>query len=421
LIDSTLRQARRRPPRDSPIHPETCMTRALDDRSPLSFKVRNGHARSPVLAGGAGRDVFRVDTWQLPGHQREAIVSAGAAGDAWRVTSDEGLHLKGTDLAPFPFGYFNAGLQGDLMHRLRDGAAAAGIALQALELGVNSEYALTGSFALGNACALAAPAQIEIRLRTGAGDDAVSSLVRDALAASPALAILRSPVPCRFALYVNGCRVVPGALAHTPTADAVDPDLACPVGPRPLAGGGGEDAVRKTAVKEDGTPTVAPPGSTTRMVRYVTGSGRLLDAAGRTEVEAWLQYPGSSHFIFRGDEGAGAGAPSGLALLSAGMAFCYMTQLSRTIEHLPSMAPFRHGRGARVVQTASFAIARGAQNRFTGACDSIDTHVFLNADAPAALHVELATHAARGCFLRAAAAAALAPVPRVMHNGRLIA
>jgi hypothetical protein len=386
------------------------MTRALDDRSPLSYRVRHGEP--------AGGGVFRVDAWQLPGHQREAIASDGAAGPAWRLTSDEGLHLKGTDLAPFPFGYFNAGLQVDLLRRLRDAAATAGIALQAVETSLDSEYALTGSFALGNACALAAPARIEVRVESNASSAAIAALVAAALAASPVLALLRAPVACRYALRVDGRpQALPG-LAAAPAVDAVDPDSAWPGGPRPLAGGGGEDAVLKTAVKEAGTPTIAPPGTTTRMVRNVTGHGRLVDADGGTAVETWLQYPGASHFVFRGDAGAAARAPCGLTLLSAGLAFCFMTQLSRTLEHLPAMAPLRGMRGARVVQTTAFGAAAAP---LTARCGGIDTCVFLDGGAPAALYAELVMLAARGCFLRAAAAAALAPMLRVMHNGALLA
>jgi len=111
---------------------------------PLAFKVLQGQGRSPVLADCQGRDVFKVEARQLVGHQREAVVTEGASGSAWRVTSDEGIHLKGTDLAPFPFGFFNAGLQGDLFHRIRCGAAAGGIVLDALEIDLANEYWLTG-------------------------------------------------------------------------------------------------------------------------------------------------------------------------------------------------------------------------------------------------------------------------------------
>ena len=50
------------------------------------------------------------------------------------MLSDEGLHLKGTDLAPFPFGYFNAGLQGDLIRCIRNAAARQGVDLESLDI-----------------------------------------------------------------------------------------------------------------------------------------------------------------------------------------------------------------------------------------------------------------------------------------------
>jgi hypothetical protein len=89
---------------------------------PLAFKTRQGRARSAVVALGQGRDVFKVEARQLAGHQKEAVVTEGEAGAAWRLASDEGKHLKGTDLAPFPLGFFNAGLHADLINRVLRGA-----------------------------------------------------------------------------------------------------------------------------------------------------------------------------------------------------------------------------------------------------------------------------------------------------------
>jgi hypothetical protein len=79
---------------------------------PLAFRLRQGRGRSPLL--GTGRDVIKVEARQLAGHQKEAVVTEGAKGNAWRLTSDEGKHLRGSDLAPFPLGFFNAGMQSDL-------------------------------------------------------------------------------------------------------------------------------------------------------------------------------------------------------------------------------------------------------------------------------------------------------------------
>ena len=92
---------------------------------PLAFKVR----QSTAQFSASGRDVIKVEARQMAGHQKEAVVTAGANGSAWRLTSDEGKHLRGTDLAPFPLGFFNAGMQSDLYGRIRTLAATRGIAL----------------------------------------------------------------------------------------------------------------------------------------------------------------------------------------------------------------------------------------------------------------------------------------------------
>jgi hypothetical protein len=108
---------------------------------PLPFRVRQGRGRSLL-----GRDVIKVEARQMAGHQKEAVVTEGVDGSTWRLTSDEGKHLRGTDLAPFPLGFFNAGMHSDLYGRIRTLAATRNIALDAVEIRVTNHYWLTGSF-----------------------------------------------------------------------------------------------------------------------------------------------------------------------------------------------------------------------------------------------------------------------------------
>jgi hypothetical protein len=103
---------------------------------PLAFRLRQGRGRSPLLGGG--RDVIKVEARQLAGHQKEAVVTEGVDGSSWRLTSDEGKHLRGTDLAPFPLGFFNAGMQSDLYGRIRTLAATRNIALDDVEIRVTN-------------------------------------------------------------------------------------------------------------------------------------------------------------------------------------------------------------------------------------------------------------------------------------------
>jgi hypothetical protein len=378
------------------------LTFDAESAGPLAFKLRPGRRRLRRAAYGPAREVFKVEARHVGGHLREAVVSAGDDGSAWRMLSDEGLHLKGTDLAPFPFGYFNAGLQGDLLGCIRDAAIARDIALTAVDIALDNEYWLTGSFALGTGQGHAEPTHVEINLRSTASAAAISELVDAALAASPALALLRTPLTNTFALYINGRRRKVEGVVSSQAADVADPFARYTAAPQPVGGAGFLALIEKTARREAGTVTIAPSATTTRITRKVKGRGRLVDASGMTEIETWLELPGMSHFLFRSDEGAGDRAPSGLALLSAGLAFCYMTQLARYVESMKLAV------GAiRLVQFNPYS---------NGAAEAVDTHLFLNGNAPEEVQTNLLTIAARTCYLHATVAATLPPVVRVVHN-----
>ncbi len=79
----------------------------------------------------------------------------------------------------------------------------------------------------------------------------------------------------------------------------------------------------------------------------------------------------SSVFEFTADETATATAPTGLGLATAGIAFCYITQISRYIEHmkLPS-------HGVRLVQYSPYGVI-SAMRGTTAPCD---THLFFNGE-----------------------------------------
>ncbi len=364
---------------------------------PLVFRSRAG--RPPRLDGAC--ETFKVDARHVGGHVREAVVSAGEEASAWRLLSDEGLHLKGTDLAPFPFGYFNAGLQGDLIRCIRNAAARQGVDLESLDIVLDNEYWLTGSFALGTGQGHAEPTRIQIDMRSNASAAAVAAVIVAAVEASPALALLRTPLVNTFALYINGRRRTVADVAASPAADVVDPFLRYQAPPR--AHSDAAETIEKLSVREGGEIAIAPSATTTRITRKVTGRGRLVDASGMTDIETWLQLPGMSHFAFRSDEGGGDRAPCGLALLSAGLAFCYMTQIARYVDAMKLAVG-----SVRLVQFSPFQ---------AGAAEGFDTHLFLNGEAVDEVQSNLLTIAARTCYLHATMAAALPPVVRLRHNG----
>jgi uncharacterized OsmC-like protein len=369
---------------------------------PLGFKLRQGSG------GAGGRQTIKVEARQMAGHQKEAVVT-DRTGDAWRLTSDEGKHLRGTDLAPFPLGFFNAGLQSDLSGWLGALAAARDIALDDVEVSVVNHYWLTGSFIQGTGEGHAEAPDIEVRVRSTAGRDAVESLVAAALDASPAIALVRAPVTGNsFALYVNGRRRQVQGVTNSPAPDAADPYRSYARAPRP-SGGGRADLIEKTGTQEPGTSQPAAPTVDGRLIRNIHGEGRRRDD-GLFETETWLGLPGCSHFRLLSDATDGNAAPSGLALLSAGISFCYMTQLSRYIENMKMNI-----RRVRLVQFNPYLTGDKA------AAEPIDTHLFLDGEAPEETHLQLLTIAARTCYLHAAANTPVEPKVRIVYNGSPIA
>ena len=270
---------------------------------PLGFEVSAAGQRPSVLGPREGRETYVVEARKLPGHQKEAVVREGAEGGKWRLTSDEGKHLKGTDLAPFPLGFFNAGLHGDLIGRLLALAKDRSIEIADLELDLKNGYWMTGSFFKGDGEGFAEPATAHVSLQTAASAEAIGGLVSDAVTASPALAAMRQALTNSFALYINGRRREVATMTPSTADDAADPYVTYSAPPSPLANSTAlSELIHKTGVVQDGEIALAPAGTKTRIIRKINGLSRLEDNAGVTRTDTWLELPGMSHFSLKSDE-----------------------------------------------------------------------------------------------------------------------
>ena len=218
----------------------------------------------------------------MAGHQKEAMVTIGRDGSAWRLTSDEGKHLRGTDLAPFPLGFFNAGLQSDLYGRMWRLAAAGDIKLTSVAIRVINHYWLTGSFIHGTGEGHAEAPDIEVQIESDASGERVKALVYAAMDASPAIAFLRASLTAStFALYINGRRRKVEGVANSTSADAADPFLTYTTAPRPLDPTARRDLVEKTGQVEPGATEPASTTVTNKLIRNVIGeSGDFSALAG---------------------------------------------------------------------------------------------------------------------------------------------
>jgi len=382
---------------------------------PLCFKVRQGKARSLLIAGEAGtaaHDVFLAEARQIGGHQKECVVHEGAGGSVFRAVSDEGAQLKGTDLAPFPLGFYNAGLNADLTNRILTLARARSITLNDLRIELHNRYSMTGSFFQGTGVGAAEPARIKVRVASPATLAQVDALVREAAAASPALATMRLPLENTFALYVNGRRRQVTTLAASSSPDAADPFITYRSPPAPLdAAKAPRDLVHKTGAITQGELIYQPAETKGRVVIDVWGDCRLVDPAGVTETVVRLGFPRTSHFAIRSDERAGSDiAPRGLSHVTAGIVFCYITQLLRYIEHQKLKI-----RGVRVVQSSQYTLIN-ANGGWQGGVEPVDTHLFLNGEESEEAYEKLRTVAAKTCYLHATLGDALPPKITVEHG-----
>jgi len=382
---------------------------------PLAFKVRAGERVASVLAGASGHDVFRVEARAMDAHQKEALVTEGDVGTTWRVASDEGPYLNGTDLAPFPLGFFNAGLQAELLQRLLARAAANDVRCDAVAIDLDNRYAFEGSFHKGTGRGSAQPPEARFTLRSGADAERVAQVVREAVASSPLLAVLRTPLRNTFALYVNGKRREVVSAEPSTAPDAPDPLKTHREPPGPLAATS-EPTDLITKLPAQARAAVGGPMSASSRVEIgVLGHGRSV-GAGLAEHDTWLARPPGSRFRFRaavGEAGAGS-APSGLALAAAGIAFCYMTQLVRYIGYLKYRV-----RAIRLVQLNPFGLASNGA-ALTGEAGPVDTHLFLHGEEPDDVMQRLLAMAANTCYLHASLGAALQASVHVTLNGAAV-
>ncbi len=191
------------------------MNRTIDANGyPIAFKTAAGSRISPLATGAPGYDVFTAEVRHVGHHQKEAVVEEGHGGPSWRLASDESVHLKGTDLAPFPLGFYNAGLQANIAGAIARLAKAHGIRLEAPAITLVTAYSLTGAFAQGTGQDVAEGVYIGLDIETKVPAAAIKNLVRDAVAASPALAMVITQIDNTFALYVNGRRRSPHDASH---------------------------------------------------------------------------------------------------------------------------------------------------------------------------------------------------------------
>jgi len=379
---------------------------------PLAFKVSDGRVAGVVSGHTPARDVYRVEARTMGGHQKEVLVTEGAAGTTWRLTSDEGAILKGSDLAPFPLAFYNAGLHADFANRAMAVARARGVALTIDGLEIANRYYFQGSFARGTGEGSAEAVTVHVKARSPAPREAVLSVLEAALVASPAHATLAAPQKNTFALYVNGRRCPVTRVAPSAAGDETDPFAVHKSAPAPLGPAAPYQGIVERIAQA--APAAPPPllpaeGRVPIFIPGVSGPGAMPGLVATTVTPR----VGHAFRITCDERPDGNAAPSGLACIAAGVAFCYMTQFTRYIEHR------RHRvRAIRFVQTLPFTLAGNAvDGSLAGGLEPVDTHVFLHAEEPDEVMQNLLEVAENTCYLHAALRSTLPGQVALSLNG----
>ncbi len=373
---------------------------------PLVFKTQHAAAlgiASPDPAPIAIRTIARA----LDGMQKEALVSYGQDGAAWRMVCDEGPYLNGTDLAPFPLAFFTAGLAFSTMSEILALAKQRGIVLRDIEFTQENRYGMEGSALAGTMTGSARPVDLAVRIDADVDAAALNDLIVAAVAASPASGLLRELLTSEFSLTVNGQRVPTGRVVAYAGDAPADPaavfDTASPLQQDYVSDIIQKLESAKTLIGVEGGAGTSLAAEQKRELQ-VRGVCRLRPD-GLKEISVQLLKPIGSVFRFLSDDSALVGgqarAPAGLAYLSAGIAFCYLTQLGRYTHIVKKQLD-----GYRIVQDTRFSLpgASGASGGTgkAGQAEAVVTHVYLDTSEGDDFARTLVDMGEQTCFLHAA-------------------
>ena len=367
---------------------------------PIVFKVTE--------AGGApsgDTDIITVDTEvrSLEGMQKEALVSLEPGGARWRLACDEGPYLNGKDMAPFPLGFFSAGMQFCFLSQFLQGARSQGVPIDSVSLDQDNFYTMEGSFLRGDAKGGAKSAELRLQVESSVDASTIAALARMAEASSPTQSLMRTVLHNTFSLSLNGERLD----GLTPSPSSRDEDPAA--GFATIAPGSRSflpDIITRVKKSEAVHGAEGGAGSSLKAVQkrtlHIHCEARSLENM-LMEAVIHCYKPIGSSFRFVCDEselrGGKAQAPPPLAYVSAGIGFCYMTQLGR----YATIA--KHELDAyRIAQHTSFPFDGNLEDGTrTAGIGPVDTQVFLDADySDLSDATKLVDMGQQTCFLHAA-------------------
>lgn len=374
----------------------------IESGKPLFFKVANiDEVAIPAPRIRLG-DAVRVSIRSLAGMQKEALVLSARTRNLWRLASDEGAYLAGLDEAPCPLAFLTTGMVCSYMNEILALAAQGNLSMRAIRVIQDNYYTMSGSALKGTMAAGAKNVELTAQIASDASRAVLTALVADATAASPLNGLMRGAKHGLFALEHNGHALEPARarwLGRPPEQDPGDSFDAARCAP-----GDWSKLVRRGGPTPKAAHTVTLAGGSlsdeqSRLL-HLRGICTLRDD-GVKQVEVRLYNPHGSVFHLLCDEAPENGgkglAPDAASYISAGIAFCFMTQFGRYAAIMR-----KDLRRYRVVQDTHFSLG-GASGRTgePGQADPVETHVYLESGEDDDFARKILDMAEQTCFLHA--------------------
>jgi organic hydroperoxide reductase OsmC/OhrA len=364
---------------------------------PAFFKV--GNADKIGLHAPENRKGDALRTWvrSFSGFQKEALVHSAKSGDTWRFVSDEGPYLNGHDAACCPLAFLSCGMAASYMNEILALAEQQGVEIRKLKLIQDNYYTMKGSMMKRTMVGGAENIELQVEIDCDLDDAALNEFLVNATYASPLNGLMRGQIESLFKLSKNGVELptdkaleIDGPMLPDPGdhfANAVPVEsaeaLMSKVGPTP----------KKEVAK--GTATGSSSLSDEQDRRLNIGAVAELRADGIKTIQQMQYSPyGTSFELLSSEDGR---APDANTLISAGIAFCFMTQFGRFVSMLKLDLP-----DYRIVQDTHFSLggASGGTGK-AGEADPIETHVYLETSESDATAQEMLDISETTCFLHA--------------------
>ncbi|MCK5498755.1 MAG: OsmC family protein [Gammaproteobacteria bacterium] len=380
------------------------MTSIESSFHPLIFKIDNHETLPCAHNADEGRVAIRTMTRALEGMQKEAIVHDSFSDVAWRMVCDEGPWLNGTDLSSFPLGFFSAGMIATLASEIMALANQRNVNIHDLKIIQDTRYSMEGSAIKRTMTGSALPIETEVNIKSDATKSKIEALVYDALAASPADAVMRSKLSSQFKITKNGQDIDVGEAIPSRMSNSRDPaELFNQITPSASSTFAPDITRKLEGADTSGERQGQAVGMASEQKRLLEVRAVLTirdDNLKSIQVQC-IKPEGGSVFNFLSDEpecfGGQGRAPTGLQYLSAGVSFCFMTQLGRFAGIVKQdLQSYRN------VQDTVFSLPGASANLDKAAtAEPVDTHVFITSSEDDDVVRTLVDMGEQTCYLHA--------------------